>query len=384
MAERSIKTNLIFRIKGWPRTFSLLKGIWFFSKRIALEGFRACGFGYSFGGPRGFFTGLELLDSGICAGRVLLRGQELPKLPSSSLIKQTGHNQNGRQPWPVFWIKMKNARLVGDSLAPLNSYKQVMLEAVYGEEFAATDPSYHYSHLHSPLRLEGGWTSLISRWDSGYYHWFHDALPRLALLGEFPGEIKILIRGPLSPYQRESLEMLGLLERIREIEKNHLIIEDYYFSSPPGMTGCTNPYVVSWLREKFLPHQALIETPGRFFIKRQGKTRGIINQEEIAEYFLSQGWGVIDLETLGFAEQIAWFANAEIIVGEHGGGFSNLVWCRSGTKVLELCADNFLNGCYEGISLCLPLEHRFEVVKADYQNRFTLNPNQVMELIESY
>jgi len=384
MAEASFKTNLIFWLKGLPTVYVLLRESVARATKLFVELARVCGVGFRFGGPRGFFSGLELLDNEGCLGSVLLKRQQLPMLPVASLIKQTGHNQNGRQPWPVFWMKIKEARLVGDSLAPVNFKKQMLIEAVYGEEFAATDPSYHYSYLHSPLRLEGSWTSLISRWDHGYYHWFLDALPRLAPLGEFPEATKIMIREPLSTYQRESLEMLGLLERVWETARNHLIIEDYYFSSPPGMTGCTNPYVVSWLREKFLPHQALIETPRRFFIKRKGKTRGIVNQEEIAEYFIAQGWVVIDLETLSFAEQIAWFANAESIVGEHGGGFSNLIWCRPETKVLELCADNFLNGCYEGISLCLRLDHRFEVFQADYQNRITVNPNQVMELIESY
>jgi len=368
MAEASIKTNLIFRIKGWSRIFSLLKGIWFFSRRIVLEGSRAFGFGYRVGGPRGFFSGMKLLDSGWW-GRVLLRGQELPLLPVKSLILETGHNQNGRQPWPVFWINIKDARLVGRSLAPIDSSKKIMIEALYGSEFGAEDPSYNYSYLHSPLRLEGCWTSLISQWSSGYYHWFHDALPRLAPLAEFPEETKILIRGPLSSYQLESLEMLGLIDRIREIEGNHLIIEDYYFSSPPGMTGCTNPYVVNWLREKFLPYQSLIETPKKFFIKRQGKTRGIINQEEIAEYFISQGWAVIDLETLSLADQIAWFANAQAIIGEHGGGFTNLVWCDAGCRVLELCSDRFLNGCYEGISLCNNLDHRYNVFVSDSFSR---------------
>jgi hypothetical protein len=280
-----------------------------------------------------------------------------------------GYNQNGRQPWPVFWLRMKDTRLVGTSLAPVDEHNRLLIESVYGEEFCRTDPSYNYLLLPSPVKLKGSWTSIISLWCNGYYHWFNDALPRLAPLKEFPVGTKILIRGPLRSYQRESLEILSLLDRVRETAESHLLIEDYYFSSPPGIPGCTNPFVAHWLRKKFLPHAKVGTTPKKFFVIRRSKTRGISNQEEVAEFFRSAGWAVVDLEELSLVEQISWFANAEAVVGEHGGGFTNLVWCRPGTKVLELCAKNFLNGCYEGISLCNGLLHQFEVFSADHTHR---------------
>jgi hypothetical protein len=373
MAEQSLKTNLIFWVKGQAWLYRLLRWIAGRSKWLLTEVVRFCGawrgLGFRLGGPWGFFSGWELLQQG-GEGRLLFSGQELPALPSGlSLIRETGCNQNGRQPWPVFWLRIRAARLAGPSLAPLDTQKRMLIEAIYGPEFAGGDPSNNYMLLPAAKRLQGSWTSVISHWCNGYYHWFNDALPRLATLAEFPPETGILLRGPLRAYQRESLEMLGLLNRVRETPEKHLVIEDYYFSSPPGMTGCTNPYVAGWLRENFLPQGKKVNTPAKFFVKRRGKTRGIRNQEEVVEFFLSAGWGVVDLEELSLAEQISWFANAEVIVGEHGGGFTNLVWCRLGTRVLELCPDNFLNGCYEGISLCNGLRHQFRIFKADSASR---------------
>jgi hypothetical protein len=31
-------------------------------------------------------------------------------------------------------------------------------------------------------------------------------------------------------------------------------MEDYFFSAPTAMTGCTNPYAVRFLCERFLPY----------------------------------------------------------------------------------------------------------------------------------
>jgi hypothetical protein len=382
MADASIKTKAIFFLKKCPGIFHIIKIICLYTKKGLINGFRTCGVGFRIGAPRGFFSGLDLLAKGEYQGRRLFCEQELPFLPKNSLIELAGCDQNGRQPWPVFWLKMNNVRLVGESLAPMDRKKNLMIEAVFGKEFGAMDPSYNYIYLQEPLNLKGSWTSIASRWGSGFYHWFNDALPRLAPLSEFRQETKILIRGELCAYQQESLEMLGLLDRVWETRSNHLLVENFYFSSSPGMTGCTNPYVANWLREKFLQHQTTIDTPKKFFIKRHKKTRGILNQDELENYFISLGWAVVDLESLHFAEQIAWFANAEAIVGEHGGGFTNLVWCRPGCRVIELCPDNFLNGCYEGISLCLRLNHTFITEIADEANRINIELKKIRLYVE--
>lgn len=381
MANATASTNLLFHLKAWPRVYRYFKKL----KRAALQGLietvRAFGIGVRFGAPKGFFSGLEMVQQGESEGRIILEGQRLPLLPEPSLIQHASHLQNGRQPWPIFWMKMTNARLVGSSLAPLDAKKRLLLEGAYGEEFCHHDPSYNYLYLPDSVTLSGNWTSVVSLWSEGFYHWFTDALPRLALLHEFPTETKILVDGPLRAYQRESLQMLGLFNRVRESSEIHLVLENYYFSSPPGMTGCTNPYSVKWLREQFLPHQSKIATPKKFFIQRKGKTRGIRNEQEVIDFFGSRDWAVVDLEELTLVEQISWFANADAIVGEHGAAFTNLLWCHPGCHVIELCADNFLNGCYEGISLCNQLRHGFVILKADTSSSIEVSAANLMQLI---
>ena len=44
----------------------------------------------------------------------------------------------------------------------------------------------------------------------------------------------------------------------------------------------------------------------------------------------------MSLADIKFTDQIDLFYNAECIVGLHGAGFANLVFCKSGTKVVEL------------------------------------------------
>lgn len=126
-------------------------------------------------------------------------------------------NQNGRQPWPIFWLRRKNARLVGRSLALMEPGKKLRAESVFGGEFYRRDPSYNCIHLPKATQLSGVYTSVISWWRDGYYHWLMDGLPRLACLAEFPEETRILVPPVLEKFHRQSLAMLGIEARLRHL-----------------------------------------------------------------------------------------------------------------------------------------------------------------------
>lgn len=381
MGKFTLHNRVLCEVRRRVHLYTLFRWLKRTSSSCITEICRHLGLGFRFGGPKGFISGLDQLKQGHIQGRLLSAGQTLPALPNVSLIRMAGMNQNGRQPWPVFWIKQKNARLVGPSLAPIDSTKRVLLDAVYGKEFCYSDPSFNYRILPKPIFLKGAWTSIIGRWSSGFYHWFTDDLCRLELLPEFPIHTKILVRGPLEPFQRESLAMLGLLDRVRETSEHHLLLKEYYFSSSVCMTGCANPRSTLWLRSQFLPHASARPTPKKFFILRSGKTRGIINQEEIKSFLHSKGWAIVDLEKLSLAEQIAYFQNADAILGDHGAGFTNLIWSKPSVKVLELCSDNFLNGCYESIALSVGAHYLFKVFKANYANRISVPLSEIRNFV---
>lgn len=370
MAELNAKLKAINALRRFPFAYNAARLVWRYLNKILVESARFVGCGISIGGPKSTFSGLERLQAGTVPGIVYCTSQELPQLPRRSLIREADMKQNEQQPWPVFCLHLAHCRLVGPSLLPLDEKKRIMIEAAYGEEFFRSDPSYNYVILPPTIELTGPWTSVIGRWSEGFYHWFTDALPRLAALEEFPENTKILFRGPMKRYQEESLRVLGLLDRMRETKETHLTVEDFYFSSPVGMTGCTNPASVKWLREAFLPHAAPGNFPAKVFIQREGKTRGVSNKKEVADLFVEKGWWVVDLEELTFAEQIAVFSRATHIVGEHGAGFTNILWCNSQCHTIELCADNYLNGCYEGISICIGFRHTFQTFQADQTNQF--------------
>lgn len=386
VSELTYHLRFVGFLKKFRKTYALIRSVHHKLKSWSINQLRSILRGTRFGPPSGFFSALDCEgDKNQEISNSILKGQELTPLPEKSLIRIAGMDQNGFQPWPVFTISLPEIMLVGESLAPMKRGKLLLTEALYDQKYRTEDPAFNHMITGRPILLKGHWTSISSRWSLGYYHWLMDDLPRLAPILDFPPDTGIIIKGKLTSYMSESLCMLGYKSRIRETLESYLSIEHFHFSSPVGMSGCTNPYAVNWLRKTFLSKaENKHNLPKKILILRRGKTRGILNILMIKEALEKKGWVPVDLETIPFAHQIALFANADCIVAEHGAGLANLVWCRPGTKILELCPDNFLNGCFEGISLCVGIDHHFEIFPADYLSRFTVPIPMLMERVQGW
>jgi capsular polysaccharide biosynthesis protein len=161
-----------------------------------------------------------------------------------------------------------------------------------------------------------------------------------------------------------------------------LLVETFYFSAPTAMTGCANPYAIQFLRERILPQaQPPAQPMEKVYIRRRGKTRGILNETELLSFLARRGWQAVELESLSLVQQAGLFANARAVCGLHGAGFTNLLWCRPGCVALELLAQNFLNGCYESLASCVGAEHRFLIQPADLRSQIRVNLDELGRLL---
>ena len=70
--------------------------------------------------------------------------------------------------------------------------------------------------------------------------------------------------------------------------------------------------------------------------RRGSSTRQMVNEGEVAAAMAGLGFDVIEPEGLAPAEQIAAFASADMVVGPAGSGLFNVVFCKPGTKVLDI------------------------------------------------
>lgn len=323
--------------------------------------------------PQGTFSALAEVRRGLRAGRVILNSQRMPRFRKSSMTIRSGFHQHLQQPWPIFWSHHANAHLVSPSLALLDPAKGLMIESAYGR-FFRQDSAWMALSVPPPLPLLGNWTSMVSHWcpissKRNYYHWLFDAIPRLACLKYFPADVKIVVPGILPKFAEDALFLLGLKDRCRITWEQHLLVENYFYASLVGMTGCHNPFAIRYLRGSFLRHARPSGFPRRFFVGRKHTSRAIRNNLQVEEFFKDRGWPVVYLEDLSFGQQISLFFGAEAVCALHGAALANLVWSRPGTFVLELFADSYLQGTFEGIAKINCLNYSSVVFQAPRSRR---------------
>jgi len=177
-----------------------------------------------------------------------------------------------------------------------------------------------------------------------YYHWMVEILPKFAILQDNNIDFDKIYIPYDRLYMQETLSLLGIdkskiIEPIADykyIQADELIIPSFI-----SRFGYTPKFAIDFLREKLLPQAEQLVDVTKFskkiFISRKKASyRKILNEDEIFDLFQKQGFVRYDLEDLTVLEQIALFNHAEVIVAEHGAGLVNLVFCQSGTQVIEI------------------------------------------------
>jgi prepilin-type processing-associated H-X9-DG protein len=97
----------------------------------------------------------------------------------------------------------------------------------------------------------------------------------------------------------------------------------------------------------------------RLYVSRAGAGhRRVTNEPEIVTLLEGHGFEPVLLEKLPFRDQVSLFRDAEIVVAPHGGGLANLVFCDSGTRVIELFPAANID-LYYRLSVALGLRYFF-------------------------
>ncbi|WP_019507955.1 tetratricopeptide repeat protein [Pleurocapsa sp. PCC 7319] len=203
-----------------------------------------------------------------------------------------------------------------------------------------------------------------------YYHWMFDILPRIELIkrsGINPSEIDWFVINSLSkPYQQETLKLLGIpaIKIIESDRHNHIQATELIVPSFPGYLDWVPEGTIRFLRQTFLPHINLTQKNAgkKIYVSRaRSKNRHLVNELEVSNLLHSQGFQTVFLEEMSVLEQVATFANAEIIVAPHGSGLTNLVFCSPDAKVIELFSPNYVRTDYWMISQKLQLLHYYVI-----------------------
>jgi capsular polysaccharide biosynthesis protein len=191
-----------------------------------------------------------------------------------------------------------------------------------------------------------------------------DLLPRIHLLSHgnaTPNSIDHFVVNKIRfPFQEDTLARTGIPKsRIIECTKDtHLeartLLAPSINQTVPARWSC------DYIRGLFLP----AERPraggrrSRIYVSRSdARMRRVSNEDELIAFLGARGFETVTLTGLTVADQAAMFDDAEVIIAPHGSGLTNLLFCRPGTKVIELFSSTYVNPCYWVLSNTVGLDY---------------------------
>ncbi len=172
-----------------------------------------------------------------------------------------------------------------------------------------------------------------------YYHWLTEVLPRIYLLkhGDIWQKIDRFFIDEPSQKIAITLDILGIplsqriYARFDRTLASPLVIAPQFLRSQPR-------WRVDFLRTTFLPYRDVHSSKvSKIYISRsQASRRRILNEAEVLDYLKLRGYVPFCLEDFSFLEQVSLFSQAQIIIGLHGAGLTNVAWCPAGARLLEI------------------------------------------------
>lgn len=231
-------------------------------------------------------------------------------------------------------------------------------------------PIFQTLKLPPMKRHDGAVGVLASLWSDNYYHWLFDVVPRLHLLRQGASRqsdfaVEKFVVAANKSFQSQTLDLLGVGEdqRIADTPRLHLQAQRLIVPSLPGGQGNPPRWICEFLRETLTPtarreysrqehagHKS-VPFPRRIYISRAGAGgRRVTNEAAVLDLLRARGFETIAIEGLSVAGQILLFSNAEAVIGPHGAAFSNLVFCRPETRVVEFFAPGWIYPVYNFIS----------------------------------
>ena len=236
----------------------------------------------------------------------------------------------------------KNARVVNENGVIISSDNKVFADFAH-----ETDKPNVYEHkvfksyIDKPQIRKECLATITCTANTNYFHWIFENLPRLKLLEDVIDEIDYLIVPyNLKKFHLETLNLLGFPEEklLKIKDGSHLLCENLYVPSIPvyGMSK----WACDFLRESFIPED--VAEPHRliYISRNDALYRRIINEWEVEEYLRSIGFEIVQMSKLPFLEQVRICAEARIVVGPHGAGLGNFVFCQN-TKILEILHSSY-------------------------------------------
>lgn len=292
-------------------------------------------------------------------------------VPPATLRRLDGHYGLGRE----LTLFDADGRLLADSVPIERRVHEAGVCEALEQRFAACA---------GRIRAVDGEPILLAStpWPDNYYHFLFEAVPRLidgqARLGR--PDLRAAIPHTL-PFQRQLLDLLG-------IDRAGLLptwdgatrYATAFLPSRPSHSDAISAEVAALLRGRLLPAPSAATSPRRrlYVSRADSPSRPVVNEDAVMAALARLGFAAVRPGELTVAEQIRLFAEAEIVIGPHGAGLTNAVFCPPGALLVDLLPDRRVKFPYLFVANAAGLDYSFLLCPTDPEDFATEVPIELV------
>lgn len=251
--------------------------------------------------------------------------------------------------YPPFGIVARGERLVRDTIrtsAMLASVFPGTAEPQLRE--ALTSPAARIAAAPpQPTRHLPGHSFLLGfGMFTNYFNWTLRYASRIALFQAMPPSCRLVAPAPVKRYVRETLDFLGVPEARIDFLEAPTTFERLTLMAPMALGRYElSPLITTTLRG----HPRVVELPRgprrRLYIPRRNvRMRRVMNEAAVEAALVALGFEIFDNAEHSVRDQAHAFRDAEMVVGPHGAGIANIVYCDAGTPVIEVVPEGYDQG----------------------------------------
>lgn len=293
-----------------------------------------------------------------------------------------------KSPRPKAYI-INDVHLAGGILVGIKNNDVILDTSYYGRMDVYLRNKGHFSDaveaLNDPAEELDFAVSFMGSWSGYYFHWVIDHLPKLEavliatkLVGKKP---VVLINKKPQPFVIESLQKWDPVFDYKKATKTHYHVDNLLVIETPRQNGYLPGWIPGYLRDVYRMHN-ILDNPQYYVTRRFANSRRVVNEDEITNYLLDEGFSIGAPEKSSFQAQVDRFANVNFIIGPHGGGLANMVWGHA-PAVLEIVTPEYTNPCYWMIASGLGWPYGFVIgQESGTPEDMYVDPSKLKETVE--
>jgi len=197
-----------------------------------------------------------------------------------------------------------------------------------------------------------------------YYHWMIETLPRIRYVQEYEkrtgNNVTYIIWSNSPSYVHETLDLLGIPKyKIEEATNQVYHASNVIVPSFPNKSSADYEWIREDILENATPIKNEINIGCNLYISRANAIeRRVVNENKVMNMLSKYDFESYRLEELTVDQNVQLFQHADVIVGPHGAGLTDLIYCENNNAtVIELFGSKE-KPCYEQLASTVGVNYR--------------------------